>query len=173
MKELMSQSIAATNRPDNIDSALLRPGRFDRLLYVGPPNESDREAIFRIHLRKSPLTSEVNIKELASLTEGYTGADISSVCREAGLNAFEENIEASSISMSHFIAAINQVRPQKIQYFENLSPRFQGLMESSEGINVMGESKVTNTRNAVLYFLENSFNLRSAYHYLKSIFQHA
>ncbi|CAM8892505.1 unnamed protein product [Rhodiola kirilowii] len=151
--------IAATNRPDNIDSALLRPGRFDRLLYVGPPNESDREAIFRIHLRKSPLTSEVNIKELASLTEGYTGADISSVCREAGLNAFEENIGASSISMSHFIAAINQVRPQKIQYFENLSPRFQGLMESSEGINVMGESKVTNTRNAFPFipveFLEN------------------
>lgn len=64
-------------------------GRFDRLLYVGPPNEIDREAIFHIHLRKTPLTTDVNIKELAGLTESYTGADISLVCREAGLAALE------------------------------------------------------------------------------------
>lgn len=81
--------IAATNRPDKIDPALLRPGRFDRLLYVGPPNESDREEIFHVHLRKIPCSSDVNIKDLARLSEGCTGADISLICREAALAALE------------------------------------------------------------------------------------
>ncbi|XVF52326.1 hypothetical protein PTKIN_Ptkin05aG0009600 [Pterospermum kingtungense] len=81
--------IAATNRPDKIDPALLRPGRFDRLLYVGPPNENDREDIFRIHLRKIPCSSDVSLKELAHLTEGCTGADISLICREAAVTALE------------------------------------------------------------------------------------
>ncbi|XWS38775.1 hypothetical protein CRYUN_Cryun19dG0159200 [Craigia yunnanensis] len=81
--------IAATNRPDKIDSALLRPGRFDRLLYVGPPNENDREDIFRIHLHKIPCSSDVSLKELAHLTEGCTGADISLICREAAVTALE------------------------------------------------------------------------------------
>ncbi|GAV67100.1 LOW QUALITY PROTEIN: AAA domain-containing protein, partial [Cephalotus follicularis] len=75
--------IAATNRPDKIDPALLRPGRFDRLLYVGPPNETDREEILYIHLHKIPCCFDVSIKELACLTEGYTGADISLICQEA------------------------------------------------------------------------------------------
>uniref|UniRef100_A0A0R0EXN2 AAA+ ATPase domain-containing protein n=1 Tax=Glycine max TaxID=3847 RepID=A0A0R0EXN2_SOYBN len=81
--------IAATNRPDKIDPALLRPGRFDRLLYVGPPNEVDREEIFRIHLCKIPCDSDVSLKELARLTDGCTGADISLICREAAVAAIE------------------------------------------------------------------------------------
>ncbi|KAG9455074.1 hypothetical protein H6P81_007978 [Aristolochia fimbriata] len=103
--------IAATNRPDKIDAALLRPGRFDRLLYVGPPNESDREAIFHIHLRKTPCSSDVSLKELAHITEGCTGADISSICREAALAALEENLDASEVSMAHFKVAISMVQP--------------------------------------------------------------
>uniref|UniRef100_A0A7N0TVY8 AAA+ ATPase domain-containing protein n=1 Tax=Kalanchoe fedtschenkoi TaxID=63787 RepID=A0A7N0TVY8_KALFE len=122
--------IAATNRPDKIDSALLRPGRFDRLLYVGPPNEADREAIFRIHMRKTSCASDVNLKVLAALTEGYTGADISLVCREAGVTALEESIDASSISLSHFRAAIVQVTPLDSQSYQNLSGRFQRLVKS-------------------------------------------
>ncbi|CAM8892500.1 unnamed protein product [Rhodiola kirilowii] len=90
--------IAATNRPDNIDSALLRPGRFDRLLYVVHLMSLIEKPYFVFTWRKSPLTSEVNIKELAISDRRATlVADISSVCREAGLNAFEENIGASSI----------------------------------------------------------------------------
>ncbi|KAK8473378.1 hypothetical protein PHAVU_001G119600 [Phaseolus vulgaris] len=81
--------IAATNRPDKIDPALLRPGRFDRLLYVGPPNEVDREEIFRIHLRKIPCGSDVSLRELALLTDGCTGADISLICREAAVATIE------------------------------------------------------------------------------------
>lgn len=64
-------------------------GRFDRLLYVGPPNETDREEIFHIHLHKIPCGSDVSIKELASLTNGCTGADISLICREAAVAAIE------------------------------------------------------------------------------------
>ncbi|CAM8892499.1 unnamed protein product [Rhodiola kirilowii] len=120
--------IAATNRPDNIDSALLRPGRFDRLLYVVHLMSLIEKPYFVFTWRKSPLTSEVNIKELAISDRRATlVADISSVCREAGLNAFEVLFDES------FHSRNQQVRPQKIQYFENLSPRFQGLMESSEG----------------------------------------
>ncbi|KAK1571256.1 hypothetical protein Q3G72_014164 [Acer saccharum] len=78
--------IAATNHPDKIDPALLRPGRFDRLLYLGPPNETDREEIFSIHLRKIPCSSDVSIRDLACLTEGCTGADISLICREAAIS---------------------------------------------------------------------------------------
>ncbi|GLJ08512.1 hypothetical protein SUGI_0090240 [Cryptomeria japonica] len=85
--------IAATNRPDKIDAALLRPGRFDRLVYVGPPNQADREEIFDIHMRKMPCACDVRNPELASLTDGYTGADISAVCHEAAIAALEENID--------------------------------------------------------------------------------
>ncbi|KAK9282491.1 hypothetical protein L1049_005410 [Liquidambar formosana] len=92
--------IAATNRPDKIDSALLRPGRFDRLLYVGPPNETDREDIFRIHLRKIPYSSNVSIRDLACLTEGCTGADISLICRQAAVAALEESLDATEITMN-------------------------------------------------------------------------
>src|SRR5260221_654378 len=68
--------IAATNRPDIIDSALLRPGRFDRLLFVPPPDLEARKQIFKIHTRKTPLAEDVNLDELARKTDGYTGADI-------------------------------------------------------------------------------------------------
>ncbi|XP_068641465.1 calmodulin-interacting protein 111 [Aristolochia californica] len=126
--------IAATNRPDKIDAALLRPGRFDRLLYVGPPNETDREAIFRIHLRKMPCSSDVNLKELAHLTKGCTGADISSICREAALAALEENLDASEVSMSHFKVAISMVQPTEVQPYEEFSTKFQRLVCTDNGI---------------------------------------
>ncbi|CAJ2671728.1 unnamed protein product [Trifolium pratense] len=116
--------IAATNRPDNIDPALLRPGRFDRQLYVGPPNEKDREEIFSIHLRKTPYDSDVSMKELAQLTDGYTGADISLVCRQAALAALEENFDASVVTMKHFKMAIEQVQPSEIQFYQKFSATF-------------------------------------------------
>ncbi|XP_027173359.1 calmodulin-interacting protein 111 isoform X1 [Coffea eugenioides] len=123
--------IAATNRPDKIDSALLRPGRFDRLLYVGPPGKKDREEIFRVHLRKMPCSSDVSIKELALLTEGYTGADISLICREAAIAAIEEDFNASEVTMKHLKAGIMQVPPSDILSYEELSNKFQRLVHSS------------------------------------------
>ncbi|MCD9640353.1 hypothetical protein HAX54_025629 [Datura stramonium] len=122
--------IAATNRPDKIDPALLRPGRFDRLLYVGPPDEKDREAIFGIHLKKMPCSSDICIEELARLTSGSTGADISLICREAAIAAIEESLDASEITMEHLKAAIRQVPPSEVHSYQELSNRFQRLVHS-------------------------------------------
>ncbi|KAF8007084.1 hypothetical protein BT93_K1170 [Corymbia citriodora subsp. variegata] len=124
--------IAATNRPDNIDPALLRPGRFDRLLYVGPPNEADRQEIFCIHLRKVPCGSDVDIKELACLTEGCTGADISLICREAAVAAMEEDLDASEVAMKHFRNAIDELCPSAVESYGELSTQFQRLVLSRD-----------------------------------------
>ncbi|MBA0680433.1 hypothetical protein Goari_012128 [Gossypium aridum] len=126
--------IAATNRPDKIDPALLRPGRFDRLLYVGPPNENDREDIFRIHLSKSPCSSDVSLKELAHLTEGCTGADISLICREAAVIALEESLDAEELTMCHIKTAIRQARPSEIQLYQELSAKFERLVHSRQTV---------------------------------------
>ncbi|WCJ34914.1 Cam interacting protein 111 [Euphorbia peplus] len=123
--------IAATNRPDKIDSALLRPGRFDRLLYVGPPNEADREDTFHIHLRKIPCRSDVSLKELSILTEGCTGADIAFICREAAIAALEEAIDASEVTMQHLKAAIGRVQPRYVPDYNELSAQFQRLVHSN------------------------------------------
>ncbi|MBA0796551.1 hypothetical protein Gohar_007314, partial [Gossypium harknessii] len=105
--------------------------RFDRLLYVGPPNENDREDIFRIHLSKSPCSSDVSLKELAHLTEGCTGADISLICREAAVIALEESLDAEELTMSHIKTAIRQARPSEIQLYQELSAKFERLVHSS------------------------------------------
>ncbi|KAE8704186.1 CIP111 protein [Hibiscus syriacus] len=133
--------IAATNRPDKIDPALLRPGRFDRLLYVGPPNENDREDIFRIHLRKTPCSCDVILKELAYLTEGCTGADISLICREAAVIALEESLDAEEVTMCHLKAAIRRARPSEIQLYQELSTKFERLVSSSSVENKLGSQQ--------------------------------
>ncbi|OVA19429.1 AAA+ ATPase domain [Macleaya cordata] len=120
--------IAATNRPDKIDPALLRPGRFDRLLYVGPPNEDDREEIFCIHVQKMPCGSDVSIRELSILTKGCTGADISLICREAAVAAIEESREISEISMAHFKTALGRVQPSEVHSYQEFSKKFQRLI---------------------------------------------
>nr|GEU81194.1 calmodulin-interacting protein 111 isoform X1 [Tanacetum cinerariifolium] len=98
---------------DKIDSALLRPGRFDRLVYVGPPNEEDRKEIFSVHLRNLSCSSDVCIEELGRLSEGCTGADISLICREAALAAFQENLDASELlqKMIYSLKRPQQYRP--------------------------------------------------------------
>jgi len=103
--------IAATNRPDIVDEALLRTGRFDRLLYVEPPNVAGRLEIFKVHTKSMPLAEDVDLNALASQTEGYVGSDIAALCREAGLTAIRENIKASKVTRAHFDAALKQVRP--------------------------------------------------------------
>jgi transitional endoplasmic reticulum ATPase len=84
--------IAATNRQDIIDTALLRPGRFDRLLYIPPPDKESRMQIIKIHTKKKPLASDVNLEQLADHTEGYTGADIASLSSAAVMLAMREHI---------------------------------------------------------------------------------
>lgn len=102
--------MAATNRPDCLDSALLRPGRFDRLLYLAPPDVHARAAIFRIHSKMMP-TCQVDLEQLALATEGYSGADIAAVCQQAALIALEGDAAAVEVGMQHFSEAILQVVP--------------------------------------------------------------
>ncbi|CAI9782874.1 unnamed protein product [Fraxinus pennsylvanica] len=116
--------IAATNRPDKIDPALLRPGRFDRLLYIGLPDEKDREDIFRVHLRSRACSSDVCIEELACLTEGYTGAEIKKICNDAGVAALEEDPTDGVIKMEHLRAVIQEVQPSDYEFYEKLSTEF-------------------------------------------------
>jgi len=86
--------IAATNRPDILDPALLRPGRFDRLIYVPPPDKQARLEILKVHTRKVALDEDVSLEELAERTEGYTGADLAALVREATLRALREAMKA-------------------------------------------------------------------------------
>ena len=97
--------LASTNRPDIIDPALLRPGRFDRLVYVKPPNLQGRRDILDIYTEKMPLNDDVNLEELARNIEGFVGSDIEALCREAGLIALRENIDIDQISYHHFVEA--------------------------------------------------------------------
>ncbi len=102
--------IAATNRPDILDPALLRPGRFDRIILTPAPDITSREMIFSVHSKNMPLKN-VDLHDLAAATEGYVGADIESVCREAAIIALRENINAKEIAKKHFDVALQKVRP--------------------------------------------------------------
>ena len=103
--------IAATNRPDLLDPALLRPGRFDRILEVPVPDKNARLQIFRIHTRNMPLAEDVNLEKLAEITEGYVGADIEALCREAALTALREDMNAQKVYWKHFEKAMEVVKP--------------------------------------------------------------
>ncbi|GAB0087001.1 spermatogenesis-associated protein 5 [Sergentomyia squamirostris] len=104
--------VAATNRPDLIDRALLRPGRIDRIIYVGLPDRQTRQEIFHIKLRKMPVNEQVDVEKLVNLTENYSGAEIQAVCREAALCALEESLNATDIHWRHFEHALGVIRPR-------------------------------------------------------------
>jgi transitional endoplasmic reticulum ATPase len=141
--------IGATNRPDIIDIALLRPGRFDRLLYVPPPDRESREQIIKIHTKKKPLGQDVKIEELANHTDGYTGADIASLSSAAAMMALREHISKYSnakeadkhseelrIQMRHFEEAMKKVRPlstQELNMYKRISEQFGKPQISTRG----------------------------------------
>ncbi len=103
--------IAATNRPDMLDPALLRPGRFDRIILVDIPDETSRRKILEVHLKNTPLTDNVKIHELIKMTDGFVGADIESLVREASIHALRKDIKAKSVSFHDFEQALKVVRP--------------------------------------------------------------
>jgi len=102
--------LAATNRPDMVDPALLRPGRFDKQILIPEPDEKSRLKILQIYTNKMPAEG-VDLKKMARETEGYSGADIEAVCREAGLNALRENMKAKKVTMKHFRDALKEIKP--------------------------------------------------------------
>jgi transitional endoplasmic reticulum ATPase len=114
--------IAATNRPDIIDPALLRPGRFDRLIEIGLPDEKARQEILKIHMAKKPLASDVNMEELAKKTDKYSGADLSAIVNEAVMLAIRECVQTGKakeeqqvceykVEKKHFDEAMKKVQP--------------------------------------------------------------
>lgn len=104
--------VAATNRPDMLDNALLRPGRFDKILLVDAPDEIGRENILKIHTRNMPiLNKEKLVKEFAKKTKGYTGADIEAFAREAAMLALRESLDSKQVKKKHFDEALKKIKP--------------------------------------------------------------
>ena len=132
--------VAATNRPDIIDSALLRPGRFDRLLFVPPPDMEARKQIFKIHTRKTPMADDVSLDELARKTDGYTGADIASLANTSVMLALREHISKAKdpedakkrakglkVARRHFDEALQKIKPmrtEELKMYERFSEQF-------------------------------------------------
>jgi transitional endoplasmic reticulum ATPase len=104
--------IAATNRVDILDPALTRPGRFDRHVKVDDPDEDARLAIFKVHTSKMPLSEDVELNVLAKRTEGFVGADIEAVCREAVMLTLRDSLESEKVDMKHFKEAMKKVKPK-------------------------------------------------------------
>ncbi len=136
--------IAATNRPDILDPALLRPGRFDRLILVPAPDEKARVEIFKVHTRKMPLAEDVKLEELAKKTEGYTGADIEAVCREAAMAAMRRALREGvlkpgmkmdevrrkvRVAMKDFEEALEKIGPsvsrETVEYYRKVAEQFK------------------------------------------------
>lgn len=107
--------VGATNRPDRIDPALLRPGRLDRIIYVPLPDIETRREIFTLQLRKMPIADNVNLEELIEKTDRYSGAEIVAVCHEAALKSLEEDIEARMVFKKHFDCSLNIIVPRTSQ----------------------------------------------------------
>jgi transitional endoplasmic reticulum ATPase len=103
--------IAATNRPDIVDSAVLRPGRFDRLIYVPEPDEKSRLQIFKIYTKGMPLAKDVDLNQLTVATKYYSGADIESLCREAAMHALRRDVNATEVTIKDFQEAVKEVGP--------------------------------------------------------------
>lgn len=117
--------VAATNRPDMIDKALLRPGRIDRVIYVGLPDATTRREIFRIKWKQMKVDIDVDMDKLVELTEGYSGAEIQAICQEAALKTLEESLSAESVSWRHFLSALSVVKPRTNKELLDLYERYE------------------------------------------------
>ena len=132
--------IAATNRPDLVDPALLRPGRFDRIIYVPPPDFRARLEILLIHTKATPLAKDVDLEELARRTEGYSGADLELMVREATFLALREDINAKEVSMRHFEEALKKVRPSVAP---DMLKFYETWLEKARQLTVAAKAKAT------------------------------
>lgn len=127
-EEVFNQNVmivAATNRPDALDDALLRPGRLDKIIYIPPPNEKGRLSILKICTKNMPVGPDVSLENLAAETCFFSGADLGNLCREAALLALQENgLEATTVKQEHFLKSLTIVKPSLSQrhltLYENL-----------------------------------------------------
>jgi transitional endoplasmic reticulum ATPase len=123
--------IGATNRPDLVDMSLLRPGRLDLLLYVPPPDEKTRLEILKIQTSKMPLAKDVSLDEIGVSTKGYSGADIESLCREAGIQALKRNPSSPTVTKTDFFQASRSVRASITQETESWYANVQKHLRTS------------------------------------------
>jgi transitional endoplasmic reticulum ATPase len=121
--------IGATNRPNLVDPALLRPGRFDELVYVSVPDEKGRRRILGIHTGKMPLAEDVDLDALAARTDRFTGADLEDLTRRAGLIALRTSLDAEAVTMAHFEKALEETRasvtPEMEREYEQMAARLK------------------------------------------------
>ena len=131
--------IGATNRPNLIDPALLRPGRFDELIYVTVPDEAGRRHILGIPTKGMPLADDVDLDLLAAKTERFTGADLEDLVRRAGLMALREHIDASQVTMAEFNRALGETRASVTAEMENEYAQIQAsLKQDAMGVGGSG-----------------------------------
>ena len=127
--------IAATNRPDMVDPAVLRPGRFDRIIYVSEPDEKSRLEIFKIYTKEMPLTIDVDLNYLANMTKYYSGADIESLCREAAMHTLRRDKTAGKVTMDDFKVALKEVgasvTPDMEKWYKDFSKNFRRIKKPS------------------------------------------
>lgn len=116
--------LAATNRPHAIDAALMRPGRFDLVLYVPPPDLEARHEILRVHTRGMKVDPDVDLRQIAADTELFTGAELEGLCKEAGIVALREDISATVVCSRHFLTVRNSLKPALTREDINLYSSF-------------------------------------------------
>ena len=116
--------IAATNRPDILDPAVMRPGRFDRLIDVPAPDSKALMQIFKIHARDMPLSKDVDLQEIAVKAKGYSGADVEALCREAAMNALRDSIDAKEVTRKDFDYAMETIKPSINEKMEEYYSQF-------------------------------------------------
>jgi transitional endoplasmic reticulum ATPase len=116
--------IAATNRPDILDPAVMRPGRFDRLIDVPAPDAKALMQIFKIHTRDMPLSKDVVLQEIAEKARGYSGADVEALCREAAMNALRDSVDAKEVTRKDFDKAMETIKPSINEKMEEYYSQF-------------------------------------------------
>ncbi len=130
--------IGATNRPNLIDPALLRPGRLDELIYVGTPDTAGRRRILAIHTEDMPLARDVDLESLAQRTERFTGADLEDLVRRAGLTALRRGLDAKEVTMADFEAALVETRasvtPEMLEEYERIQKTLKSEAVRPTGI---------------------------------------
>lgn len=133
--------IAATNRPDIIDPALLRPGRFDRQILVPTPDEKSRNLIMSVHTKGMPLAEDVDIKKISKETIGYSGADLEALVREAGMNAMRRSTDSETVTRTDFDKAMREIKPsvtEAMNEFYNSMIKKKKTQVIEEEINYTG-----------------------------------
>ena len=139
--------IGATNRPNLIDPALLRPGRFDELIYVAVPDEAGRRHILGIHTEDMPLAGDVDLDDMAARSDRFTGADLEDLVRRAGLFALRESLGAQTVTGDHFEKALKETRasvtPEMEREYEEIRAKLKQEAASPTGIGFISPGMLT------------------------------